>query len=89
MSKINAYRCKHPVEAMRWDGTSRELLTAWHEKHTGKTPWCRTSVACGELAVVYLGDAWREIEPGEWLVWSSDEFLVMDDEQFRETYEEG
>jgi hypothetical protein len=42
---MTRYRCKHAVEAMRWDGES-------------------------------------------WLVWSSGEFLVMDDEQFRETYEE-
>ena len=78
----NHYRCKHTVEAMRWDGN--DAIREWHEQKTGER--LRVVSPFG-VATVLLGDAWHEIAPGEWLIWSSGEFLVMDDEQFRETYE--
>ena len=81
------YRCKHAVEAMRWDGTSRELLTAWHETRSGLTPWFLENTSTPGAVSVRLGDTWHVLKPTEWLVWSSGEFLVMDDEQMRETYE--
>ena len=80
---MTRYRCKHAVEAMRWTGADRETFIAWHEKHTGATPWFREN----QSASVWL-NGWRLIPVGSWLVWSTGEFLVMDDEQFRETYEE-
>lgn len=78
------YRCKHVIEAMRWDGENSNSLFAWFATKSGTSPSHGQNGSC-----LVFGDDFGdfEIEPGEWLVWSSGEFLVMDNEQFRETYE--
>ena len=83
---MTKYRCKHAVEAMRWDGTNQAAFATWYEGllGAGKKPWF---TMFSEISVL-CGDDFHMLKLGEWLVWSSGEFLVMDDEQFRETYEE-
>lgn len=89
---MRRYRCKRVVEAMHWSLASsettaaRELLIAWHEKKTGKTPWFLKD----GIASVFIGDNWYALSPGEWLMWDEDckEFLVMENELFVADYEE-
>ncbi len=78
---MKRYRCNHVVEAMRWDAGERTLLTAWHEKLTGKTPWF-----LDDGATVLVGDEWNTLKLGEWLLWSDGEFLVMSHEMFTAEY---
>jgi hypothetical protein len=71
---------------MQWTG-DRALLTAWHEKRTGQAPrFSDNSQAPGSASVLF-GDEWHVLKLGEWLLWSDDEFLVMDDELFTSDYE--
>lgn len=83
---MKKYRCKHTVEAMQWTG-ERVLLTAWHEKRTGKAPWFLDNLTAPGAASVLLGDEWHVLKLGEWLLWSDSEFIVMTDELFTSDYE--
>ena len=79
---MKRYQCKHAVEAMQWNGDGVMPLEKWHEEHTGmRVRWICTTPS------VLLGDSWHDMDIGEWLVWFDGEFLVMDDERFRDTYE--
>lgn len=83
MGDVKQYRCKHIVEAMRWTGVEVAALTEWHELKT-RTDMCWTSFGA---PFVLMGDERHAVSSGEWLVWSHGDFLVMGDEEFRETYE--
>ncbi len=78
---MKTYRCKHAVEAMRWTDTdaNREAFAAWFEKHDARFETRGSEVVLPEEGVV---------TEGGWIVLSDDEFLVMDDEMFTDTYEE-
>ena len=59
-------------------------LERWHREKTDKpVRWM-----LGGGPTILMGDEYHELHVGEWLVWSNGEFPVLDDEQFRETYEE-
>lgn len=75
------YKCKHVVEAMRWRDTdeNREAFAAWFDVHD--QPFETRG------PVIVLQDECGEVQKGEWVLWSDDDFIVMDDEWFNETYE--
>ena len=76
------YRSKHAVEAMRWTDTAanREAFTAWFEKH-GALFETRGSE-------VTLPDFDGFAVEGAWIVRSLGDFIVMQDEEFTDCYEE-
>ena len=78
---MKTYRCKHAVEAMRWFDTdeSREIFAAWFESHG------QVFETQGPIACLSNGD---HADPGLWIVYSDGEFLMMDEEMFRDQYEE-
>lgn len=74
------YHCKHKVEAMRWIDTdeNREKFYDWFHVHDVLFQ------THGPEIVMPEGD---RIPEGEWVLWSHDEFITMDDESFTECYE--
>jgi hypothetical protein len=76
---MKTYRCKHTVEAMRWADTdeNREAFTAWFEKHDAAFQTRGSEVMLPEEGTV------RE---GEWILFSDNEFIAMEDELFRDDY---
>jgi hypothetical protein len=90
------YRCKHAVEAMRWTDTDadREAFSEWFEKH-GVMFETRGPIALlpdlqtrrdpddGSMSV----DTY-DVKPGEWILFSDDEFIVMEHDLFTSDYEE-
>lgn len=80
-SQVTAYRCKHAVEAMRWTDTDqmREQFAAWFEKHD--------KVFETRGPVVVLPEEGTASE-GAWILYSDGEFIAMEDDLFRDDYEE-
>jgi len=78
---MKSYRCKHAVEAKRWMDTdeNRESFALWFEEHD--------AVFETRGPVIVLPEE-GEVTEGEWVVYSDDEFLVMSEDMFLETYEE-
>ena len=79
---MKTYRCKHAIEAMRWTDTdaNREAFTTWFDKHDAMFETRGSEVV--------LPDEGGEVSEGEWVLLSDDDFLVMDDTMFTDTYEE-
>lgn len=80
--RVKTYRSKHPVEAMRWTDTdaNREAFAAWFEKHD--------ALFETRGSVVSLPDFDDVAVEGTWIVFSLDQFIVMEDEAFADCYEE-
>lgn len=78
---MKTYRCKHAVEAMQWIDTdnNREAFAAWFESHD------TVFETRGPVAVLPAEGTANE---GEWILYSDNEFIVMEDELFRDDYEE-
>lgn len=78
---MKTYRCKHAVEAMRWTDTDadREQFAAWFDCHDALFETRGPVVVLPEEGTVSVG---------EWILYSDDEFIALDDEAFRDTYEE-
>lgn len=78
---MKTYRCKHAVEALRWTDTdeNREAFATWFEKHNALFTTRGPEVVLPEEGTV---------AEGEWILYSDEEFIVMDDEAFRADYEE-
>lgn len=75
------YRCKHAVEAMRWSDTdeNREAFAAWFEKHDS------VFETRGPLVCMPEGGT---VSEGEWILFSDNEFIAMEDDLFTGDYEE-
>ncbi len=75
------YRCTHKVEAMQWIDTDahREAFATWFAAHD--------VLFETRGAQITLPDDCGTAEVGEWLLWMDGEFVVMDDECFRASYE--
>ena len=80
MEAVNNYRCKHRVEAMHWTDTDedREAFYQWFDSHE--------CVFETRGPVIVLPDDLGTVDKGDWVLWSDGEFLVMDDEAFRDGY---
>jgi hypothetical protein len=78
---VKNYRCKHAVEAMRWTDTNenREAFATWFEKHGAMFETRGPVVVLPEEGTV---------SEGEWILFSSGEFIAMEDELFTDDYEE-
>lgn len=78
---MKMYRCAHVVEAARWTDTpeNREILASWFERHDAIFETRGSVVVLPELVPV---------TEGEWIIWDGADFLVMDDEQFRDSFAE-
>lgn len=78
---MKTYRCKHAVEAMRWTDTddNREAFATWFEKHDAVFETRGPLVVLPEEGTV---------SKGEWILYSDNEFIAMEDELFRDDYEE-
>jgi hypothetical protein len=78
---VKTYRCKHAVEAMRWTDTdaNREAFATWFDKHDAMFE------TRGPLVVLPEEGTASE---GEWILYSDNEFIAMEDESFRDDYEE-
>lgn len=74
------YRCKHLVEAMRWANRAKErgAFQRWFAQHGAKLVMDGSNIVLPEEGVV---------APGEWVLYSAGEFLVLDNEAFLEGYE--
>lgn len=86
---MKTYRLKHTVEAMRWTDTDedREAFSTWFENHDALFE------TRGPIAllpdVVTRGDCDdNRVAPGEWILFTGDDFTAMTDEEFRSDYEE-
>jgi len=90
---VKQYRCKHAVEAMRWTDTDadREAFSEWFEKHDAVfetrgpialLPTLQTRGSGDETCDTY------DVKVGEWIVFSDNEFIAMEDWQFHDMYEE-
>lgn len=75
------YRCKHVVEALRWTDTdeNRERFADWFDSHGA---FFET-----RGPVVLIPEECGEAKEGEWIMYWDNEFVVMDDESFLESYE--
>ena len=78
---MRQYRCRHAVEAARWFDTdaNRELFADWFDEHD-------TMFETRGPAVM-LPEGGEAVE-GEWILFSSGEFIAMEDEMFRSEYTE-
>ena len=78
---MKIYRCKHGVEAARWTDTdeTRAAFATWFEKHGTMFETRGPVVVLPECGTV---------SEGEWILYSDDEFIVMEDELFTDMYEE-
>ena len=76
---MKLYRCKHTVEAMRWTDTdaNREAFAAWFEKHDAMFE------TRGPLVCMPEGGT---VSEGEWILYSDNAFIAMEDELFRDDY---
>ena len=86
---MKTYRCKHAVEAMRWTDTdaNREEFATWFEKH-GAVFETHGPIALLPDLITRADFDTNRVEPGEWIIFSDDEFIAMEDELFRDDYEE-
>ena len=86
---MKTYRCKHAVEAMCWTDTddNREAFATWFEKHDAVFE-TRGPIALLPDLITRVGCDTDRVEPGEWIIFSDGEFIVMDGEMFADTYEE-
>jgi hypothetical protein len=77
---MSEYRCKHTVRARRWMDTDedREVFSDWFGSN-GVMFETR-----GPVVVLPEGG---EVTPGEWILFSSDEYIAVDDDSFADTYE--
>lgn len=80
-TRVKTYRCKHAVEAMQWKDTdaNRAAFATWFEKRGAMFETRGPEVVLPEEGTVV---------EGEWILFSDDEFIVMDDAMFRDTYVE-
>lgn len=78
---MKLYRCKHTVEAMRWKDTDkcREAFATWFETHDVMFETRGPLVVLPEEGTV---------SEGEWILFSDNEFIAMEDELFRDDYVE-
>lgn len=78
---MHTYRCKHSVEATRWTDTDedRETFYQWFKNHD--------CIFETRGPVIVLPDDLGTVDKGDWVLWSDGEFIVMDDEAFRDGYE--
>ena len=78
---MKTYRCKHAVEALRWTDTdeNRDAFATWFEKHG--------AVFETRGPVVVLPEE-GTVSEGEWILYSDNEFITMEDELFTDDYEE-
>ena len=78
---MKTYRCKHAVEALRWTDTEadREEFFVWFDAHGVMFETRGDEIVLPEQGTVAVGD---------WVLYSDGEFLALDDEAFRDTYEE-
>jgi hypothetical protein len=83
---MKIYRCRHTVEAARWTDTdeNRELFAAWFNKHDHAFETRGSEIVLPDPNLKPITAAL-----GQWVVLWDNEFLVMDDEQFTNTYEVG
>ena len=79
---MHTYRCKHKVEAMRWTDTDedREAFYQWFDRHE--------CVFETRGPVIVLPDDLGTADKGDWVLWSDGEIIVMDDEAFRDGYDD-
>jgi hypothetical protein len=86
---VKTYRCKHAVEAQRWTDTdeNREAFATWFEKHDALFETRGPIALLPDLQTRSDGDHNR-VEPGEWILYSDGEFIVMEDDLFTRDYEE-
>lgn len=89
MTKMKTYRCKHAVEALRWTDTAenREAFSAWFEKH-GAVFETRGPIALLPDLITRAGSDTDRVDPGEWIIYTDDGFIALEDELFRRDYEE-
>ena len=75
------YRCKHFVEAKQWRDTDelREEFAAWFDDNDAVFETRGPVVALPEGG---------DVKEGEWIVFSDNEFIAMEDWAFRDTYED-
>jgi succinylarginine dihydrolase len=84
---MKTYVCKHAVEAKRWMDTSedRASFTAWFEKHDAV-------FGTQGPEVILPGDYHGQkitVAVGAWILFSHNEFITMDDEEFSDSYKAG
>lgn len=81
--KTPRYRCRYTIEAVRWVDTPecREVMARWFESHGDEF------VTRGSTGVLPRGDDEQNVEVGEWVLRMDSNWVVMDDEMFRDEYE--
>lgn len=72
------YVCTHEIEACQWTLENKDVIIEW----ILNKGWLPVIEKTGRLSL----NEDEYANPGEWLLWSDDEFYVMDDESFRFTY---
>ncbi len=85
---MKTYRCKHTVLAVKWTGLFDDLrpLSKWGEQRNIVIAFVDDQPnPSSNIKLMLPNDI--VVDPGEWVIYSDNNFIVMSEEDFKAEYE--